>query len=138
MLYAILAIAVLAILLILKIVKGVLKLILILIVIGIAIAIFAGSDDTPAPVPSAKLHATTISSTSRQHTSAFLALVDETVPRINEVSAGEVCAMLQKLEAFLLIDVREESEWANGHIDGAQHLARGIIERDIESRIPDK
>lgn len=73
-----------------------------------------------------------------QHAPEFLKLVESVMPRVREISCEDVNAMLEKLEAFLLIDVREESEWACGYIDGAQHLARGIIERDIESRVPDK
>ncbi|MCS7045598.1 MAG: rhodanese-like domain-containing protein, partial [Gemmataceae bacterium] len=46
-------------------------------------------------------------------------------------------ARLQRREPFVLIDVREDHEWAKGHIPGAIHLGKGIIERDIEARVPD-
>lgn len=72
-----------------------------------------------------------------QHSPRFLRLVQEVKPRIKECSVADVQARLNKGEQFHLIDVREESEWANGHLPGARHLGRGILERDVERIIPD-
>ena len=72
-----------------------------------------------------------------KHSPGFLKLVDDARRRIREVSVAEVKAMLDRGERFHLLDVREESEWANGHLPGAQHLSKGVIERDIEQAIPD-
>lgn len=74
----------------------------------------------------------------KQHATGFLQLVKEVMARVQEITADEVCAMLERKEKLVLIDVREDSEWAAGHIEGAQHMGRGIIERDIENAIPDK
>ena len=73
-----------------------------------------------------------------KHSSAFLKLVEETMPRIREISADEVAARQQRGDDFLLIDVREDNEWEKGHIEGATHMGRGVIERDIETAVPDK
>jgi rhodanese-related sulfurtransferase len=72
-----------------------------------------------------------------KHSPGFLKIVDDAKSRIREVSVDEA---RQKLErgAATLIDVREESEWAAGHVRGAKYLGRGILERDIEQEIPDK
>ncbi|NBO18238.1 MAG: sulfurtransferase [Proteobacteria bacterium] len=73
-----------------------------------------------------------------KHSPAFLALVEEVMPRIREISADELVELQEKMQPLLLIDVREDHEWQHGHIRGAQHLSRGILERDIETRVPDK
>ena len=73
-----------------------------------------------------------------KHSPAFLALVEETIPRIREIGAEEVAMMQARNDQFLLIDVREDNEWSTGHIKGATHLGKGIIERDIENAVPDK
>ena len=73
-----------------------------------------------------------------KHAPEFLKLVESIRPRIREISTDEVQAMLKRLDAFLLIDVREDHEWQKGRIRGAQHLSRGILERDIENTVPDK
>jgi rhodanese-related sulfurtransferase len=73
-----------------------------------------------------------------QHTPGFLNVVNEAKTRIREVTIEEIAAKMEKRERFHLIDVREESEWAKGRIRGAIHLGKGVIERDIETRIPDK
>ena len=57
--------------------------------------------------------------------------------RVREIGIGEFQRMRANGEEFLLIDVREESEWAAGHVAGAIHLGKGIIERDIETTVPD-
>ncbi|MCL6504492.1 MAG: hypothetical protein K6T86_17570 [Pirellulales bacterium] len=72
-----------------------------------------------------------------KHSSKFVALVQQALQQVREVSAQSVQQRLQRGEAFHLIDVREESEWQAGHIPQAVHLSRGILERDIEARIPD-
>jgi rhodanese-related sulfurtransferase len=71
--------------------------------------------------------------TDRHHTAAFLALIEEARPRVREIGIGEYGARLMRREPHVLIDVREDHEWARGHLPGALHLGRGIIERDIES-----
>jgi rhodanese-related sulfurtransferase len=73
-----------------------------------------------------------------KHAPAFLKLVEDVMPRIREVNTDEVLAMLNNGERFVLVDVREDREWQAAHISGAVHMARGIIERDIENAIPDK
>ena len=69
-----------------------------------------------------------------QHMNGFLALVNDAKSRVREVDLSGY----QALAAHVLVDVREESEWAAGHAADAIHLGKGIIERDIENRIPDK
>lgn len=72
-----------------------------------------------------------------KHSPGFLKLVDDAKSRVREVSIEET---RKKLEAgkVKVLDVREDSEWAAGHVRGAEHLGRGILERDIEARVPDK
>ena len=74
---------------------------------------------------------------AHQHSPRFLQIVDDAKKRIRELSVDEVKEKLDKREKFLLIDVREESEWAKEHLPGAIHVGKGIIERDIEERVPD-
>jgi rhodanese-related sulfurtransferase len=72
-----------------------------------------------------------------KHSPRFLQIVDDARSRIRETNVDEVQARLGKGENLLLIDVREESEYAKDHLPGALHLGKGIIERDIEQRVPD-
>jgi rhodanese-related sulfurtransferase len=72
-----------------------------------------------------------------KHNAAFLALVNEARARIREVDVDEVRTRQERGDAFVLVDVREESEWNKGRIPGAVYLGRGVLERDIESRYPD-
>jgi rhodanese-related sulfurtransferase len=72
-----------------------------------------------------------------KHSPRFVRLVDELRRRIRETDVPTVHARLGRGDAFHLVDVREESEWARGHLPGAVHLSRGTIERDIERAIPD-
>lgn len=72
------------------------------------------------------------------HNTGFLALVNDAKSRIKEVQATAMPALLASNPAIRLIDTREESEFAAGHIQGATWLGKGVIERDIESQIPDK
>jgi rhodanese-related sulfurtransferase len=69
-----------------------------------------------------------------QHSKEFEALVDEARPRVREVDADAV----QKRTGGRLIDVREDDEWRAGHIPGAEHIGKGVIERDIVQKVPDK
>ena len=73
-----------------------------------------------------------------KHNPGFLALVDEARRGIRECTVAEVKARLDRGERFQLVDVREESEWAAGHARGARHIGRGILERDVETLIPDQ
>jgi rhodanese-related sulfurtransferase len=68
----------------------------------------------------------------------FLKLVNDAKTRIQETDVAGYKKMLAQGEKVLLIDTREESEWAAGHAAGALHLSKGIIERDIEAKVPDK
>jgi len=74
---------------------------------------------------------------AHQHSPRFLKLVQEARARVLEVTVDAVKSMLDRGERFHLIDVREESEYARDHLPGAVHLGKGILERDIEERIPD-
>jgi rhodanese-related sulfurtransferase len=74
---------------------------------------------------------------AHQHPPRFLQIVDEARKRVIETTVDKVKSRLDKGEKFLLIDVREESEYAKDHLPGAVHLGKGIIERDIENRVPD-
>lgn len=73
-----------------------------------------------------------------KHAPEFLKLVENVMPSIHEISVAEVKSLLESPKPFMLIDVREDHEWDNGHIIKAEHLGRGIIERDIENTVPDK
>jgi rhodanese-related sulfurtransferase len=74
---------------------------------------------------------------AHQHSARFLQIVDDARKRIRETSVDDVKARLDRGENFLLVDVREESEYAKDHLPKAIHLGKGIIERDIEERVPD-
>jgi rhodanese-related sulfurtransferase len=73
----------------------------------------------------------------KQHSPGFLAIVQDAKKRVEETNVTEVRERLDRREKFHLVDVREESEYAAGHLPGAIHLGKGVIERDIEKRIPD-
>ena len=72
-----------------------------------------------------------------KHNPRFLKLVEEMRPRVRTCSVQEVKAKLDAGERFHFLDVREESEFAEGHAIGAHHLGKGVLERDIESMIAD-
>jgi rhodanese-related sulfurtransferase len=74
---------------------------------------------------------------AHQHPPRFLKIVDDAKKRVREVSVDAVKAEIEHGEKFVLIDVREESEFAKDHLPGAIHLGKGIIERDIEARVPE-
>lgn len=71
------------------------------------------------------------------HAPGFLKIVDDAKSRVKETTVDEVERRLARGEKFMLVDVREESEFAKDHLPGAVHLGKGIIERDIEARVPD-
>ena len=73
-----------------------------------------------------------------KHSEGFLALVNDAKSRIREVSVAETQERLEQNTAAKLIDVREDNEWEEAHAAGAIHLGKGIIERDIETTVPDK
>ncbi|MGB7924219.1 MAG: rhodanese-like domain-containing protein [Pyrinomonadaceae bacterium] len=72
------------------------------------------------------------------HSPGFLRLVDDAKPRVRELTVEETRTRLLLDNTAHLIDVREDHEWEASHALGAEHLGRGIIERDIEQLIPDK
>jgi rhodanese-related sulfurtransferase len=72
-----------------------------------------------------------------QHNPGFLKLVTDAKSRVSETDSTGVKAMQDAREAFHLVDVREEGEFAAGHLPGSIHLGKGILERDVETKIPD-
>jgi rhodanese-related sulfurtransferase len=72
------------------------------------------------------------------HNPGFLAVVNDAKSRIRQIDIDEYRRMRETKEPFRLIDVREDSEWNAGHAAGALHLGKGIIERDIETAVPEK
>ncbi|HEY1801896.1 MAG TPA: rhodanese-like domain-containing protein [Terriglobales bacterium] len=74
---------------------------------------------------------------AHQHSPGFLKVVNDAKTRIKETTISEVKSRLDRGEKFLLVDVREESEYAKDHLPGAIHLGKGVIERDIEAQVPD-
>jgi rhodanese-related sulfurtransferase len=72
---------------------------------------------------------------SKQHSPGFLAVVANAKSRVKEINIGQ---LQQLAEPYLLIDVREDREWQNGHLPEAIHLGKGVIERDIETAVTDK
>jgi rhodanese-related sulfurtransferase len=72
-----------------------------------------------------------------QHSPRFLQLVQDAKSRVRETTVDEVKARLDRGEKLVLLDVREESEYARDHLPGAVHLGKGILERDVESRFAD-
>jgi rhodanese-related sulfurtransferase len=73
-----------------------------------------------------------------KHSAGFLRLVNDARTRIKETNVHSVKERLEAGEEFTVVDVREESEWGRGHLPRAVHLSKGVIERDIEERFPDK
>jgi rhodanese-related sulfurtransferase len=74
---------------------------------------------------------------AHQHPPRFLKIVDDAKSRVRETNVDVVKSRMDRGETFLLVDVREESEYAKDHLPGAIHLGKGIIERDIEARVPE-
>ena len=73
-----------------------------------------------------------------RHSPAFLKIVDDAKSRVRQTDIPAVLARVKKGEKLLLVDVREDNEWAKGRIAGALHLGKGVIERDVEAAIPDQ
>jgi rhodanese-related sulfurtransferase len=72
-----------------------------------------------------------------QHTPRFLQIVNDAKSRVKETTVDETKQRLDRREKIVLVDVREESEFAKDHLPGAIHLGKGVIERDVEKRVPD-
>jgi len=73
----------------------------------------------------------------KTHKPGFLALVADAKSRVKEIDIAQYRVMVDEKTAHLLVDVREDSEWAAGHALGSIHLGKGILERDIETVVPD-
>jgi len=74
---------------------------------------------------------------AHQHPPRFLKIVDDARTRVRETNVDEVKKRMDRGDKFLIVDVREESEYAKDHLPGAIHLGKGVIERDIEERVPE-
>ena len=74
---------------------------------------------------------------AKSHAPGFLKIVQDAKVRVRECTVDDVKSRLDAKEAFTLVDVREESEYAAGHLPGAVHIGKGVIERDIEGKVPD-
>lgn len=72
-----------------------------------------------------------------KHAARFLSIVNISKEHVRECTIADVKPRLDRREEFFLVDVREDSEWAAGHLPGAVHIGKGVIERDIEAKIPD-
>jgi rhodanese-related sulfurtransferase len=72
-----------------------------------------------------------------QHSPQFLKLVNDAKTRVKETNVADVKRRMESGEKFLLVDVREDNEWMKGHLPGARHMGRGVIERDIETSVPE-
>jgi rhodanese-related sulfurtransferase len=70
------------------------------------------------------------------HSPRFLKICEDAIGRVHEVSIDQVRAKIAAGESPTLIDVREDHEWADGHIKGARHIGRGVLERDVEKQFP--
>jgi rhodanese-related sulfurtransferase len=71
------------------------------------------------------------------HSPQFLKLVNEAKKQVRETNVADVKRRMDSGEKFLLVDVREDNEWEKGHVPGAVHMGRGVIERDIETQVPE-
>ena len=72
-----------------------------------------------------------------EHSPGFLKIVNEARPRVQEITIEQARARLATNSRAVLVDVREDSEWQNGHAEQALHLGKGVLERDIEKLLPD-
>ena len=72
-----------------------------------------------------------------QHPPRFLKIVDDAKHRVRETTVDEIKSRLDRGDKFVLVDVREESEWQKDHLPSAIHMSKGVIERDIEHKVPD-
>lgn len=75
---------------------------------------------------------------SMSHSPAFIEMVNDAKSRIEEISISEVTALQKTGRAFHFVDTREDKEWEAGHLPGSIHIGKGVIERDVETKIPDK
>jgi rhodanese-related sulfurtransferase len=73
-----------------------------------------------------------------QHSPGFLKLVNDAKSRVKEIDISGYKKLLESGEPHLLVDTREDNEWDANHVKGAVHMSRGIIERDIETKVPEK
>lgn len=74
---------------------------------------------------------------AHNHSPKFLAIVNDAKKRVRETTVDEIRSRLEKKDKFVLVDVREDNEYAKDHLPGALHLGKGVIERDIEKAVPD-
>jgi rhodanese-related sulfurtransferase len=74
---------------------------------------------------------------AHQHPPRFLKIVEDAKSRVRETNVDNIKARLDRCDKFVLVDVREESEFAKDHLPSAIHLGKGIIERDLEARVPE-
>jgi rhodanese-related sulfurtransferase len=72
------------------------------------------------------------------HSEGFLAIVNDAKSRVKEETPAEALKRLDENQGARLVDVREDDEWREGHVQGAVHLGKGVIERDVERTFPDK
>jgi len=79
-----------------------------------------------------------VPSMAADHPEGFLKLVRDAKTRVKQEDFRETKRRLDAGEKIIVVDTREDSEWARGHIPGAIHLGKGVIERDIEKTVPDK
>src|ERR1700730_17121536 len=82
--------------------------------------------------------AQTVGQSPQPSNSGFQTLVNDAKSRIKEMNVDQLKALQAAGEKFTLIDVREDNEWEAGHATGAVHLSKGVIERDIDSKVPKK
>ncbi|MGB6877726.1 MAG: rhodanese-like domain-containing protein [Candidatus Acidiferrales bacterium] len=75
---------------------------------------------------------------SHHHAAGFLSIVNDAKTRVKEADFRDIKKRIDAGEKMVLVDTREDNEWARGHVPGAIHLGKGVIERDIEKTIPDK
>ena len=75
---------------------------------------------------------------AQKHNPGFQALVNDAKTRVTEIDVEQYKAMVADGTPHVLVDVREDNEFAEGHVRGAVHLSKGVIERDVETQIPDK
>jgi rhodanese-related sulfurtransferase len=73
-----------------------------------------------------------------KHSPGFLAIVEVAKRSVRETNVAEIAARRARGDTFTLVDVREDDEWRAGHVPGAIHIGKGVIERDIETKIPNK
>lgn len=73
-----------------------------------------------------------------QHNPGFLAIVNDAKSRVQEMDLAQYLKLREAGTPHILVDTREESEFAAGHVKGALHLSKGVIERDVETKIPEK